>query len=444
MTSAPKLGIRSKSFWQDKAEAILLWLAIFLMPWQWRHTFLLADIGGEYFEYGSLHLYASDVAIILLLVVWLSRVIGKRIDIGPKLISWPLLAFLVWSSVSALWAVDTFVALATAAHLWLFFGFYLYLVNEVRDITRIFWPLLWSVVWQGLWGITQFVTNSSLGLNWLGESVLNPSQAGVPVMELDGVRQLRAHGMMPHANVFGGWLAAVLSVLLYWFSVSKHPIIKRMIIATLGLLAMAVALAFARGAWLVFGLVLIGIWLFWALGGLKKKLWAVAGVGLMFLLVLLTQYPYVVSRFDADNRLEQISAEERLAGVGMWQKIFGQYSIRGAGLGNYTQAIRLTEPEQPSWWYQPVHNIYLVISGELGIIGLAIWFWLVGAISVLISRIWRAGRSLVILSVPMGALLLLGLVDHWPATLQQGKILLFFALALIIIGNRLSLREHKT
>ena len=443
MISAPKLEIRLKSFWLGKAEAILLWSSVFLMPWQLRHTFLFAAIGGEYFEYGSWHLYASDIAIILLLAVWLLRA-GKKIDIGPKVLSWPLLALLVWSSASVLWAIDWPVALISAAHLWLFFGFYLYLINEVRDITRIFWPLLWGVALQATWGIAQFVMNSSLGLNWLGESVLNSQQAGVPVIELDGVRQLRAHGMLPHANVFGGWLAVTSPILLYWFAVNKHPVVKRMIVAVLGLAAMGVALSFARGAWLVFVLSLISIWIFWALGGLKKKLWMVAGVGLMFILVLLTQYQYVGSRFDFNNRLEKISTEERLAGIGTWREVFEAGAIRGAGLGNYASAIQQVEPGQPSWWYQPVHNIYLAISGELGIIGLAIWFWLIGAVLVIKYRIWSQNKALAIFSVPIGALLLVGLVDHWPITLQQGKLLIFFALALIILGYKLSLNRQKT
>ncbi len=443
MISALKSGIRSKSFWLDKAEAILLWLSVFLMPWQLRHTFLFGAIGGEYFEYGSWHLYASDIAITLLLAVWLMRGL-KKIDIGHKVLSWPLLAFLVWSSASVLWAIDWPVALISAAHLWLFFGFYLYLINEVKDITRILWPLLWGVALQAAWGVAQFVLNSSLGLTWLGESVLNPQQAGVPVVELDGVRQLRAHGMLPHANVFGGWLAVTSPILLYWFAINKHPVVKRMIVAVLGLAAMGVALSFARGAWLVFVLSLVGIWIFWALGAFKKKLWMVTGVGLMFILVLLTQYQYVGSRFDPDNRLEKISTEERLAGIETWQKVFGANAARGAGLGNYASAMQQIEPGQPSWWYQPVHNIYLAISGELGVIGLAIWFWLIGAILVIKYRIWRHNRALAIFSIPVSALLLIGLVDHWPITLQQGKLLIFFALALIILGYRLSLNKQKT
>lgn len=444
MTNVRRSEIKSKSSWPGSAEAVLLWLSVFLMPWQLRHTFLFAAIGGEYFEYGSWHLYASDIAIILLLAVWLLRAKNKKIDIGPKVLSWPLLAFLVWSGVSVLWAIDRPVALIAEAHLWLFFGFYLYLINEVKDTTRILWPLLWGIALQAAWGVAQFVANSSLGLSWLGESVLNPQQVGVPVIELNGFRQLRAHGMLPHANVLGGWLVAAFPPLLYWFAINKNSIIKRMIVAALGLVAMGVALSFARGAWLVFVLSLIGIGLFWAFGGFKRKLWIVVGIGLMFLLVLLTQYRYVSSRFDLNNRLEEISIEERLASISTWRDVFEKNAVRGAGLGNYTLAMQQIEPNQPSWWYQPVHNIYLVIAGELGVVGLAIWLWLVGAVLLIEYWIWRHNRTLAVMSVPINSLLLLGLMDHWPIALQQGKLLIFFALALIILGYRLSLKENRT
>ena len=41
----------------------------------------------------------------------------------------------------------------------------------------------------------------------------------------------------------------------------------------------------------------------------------------------------------------------------------------GVGIGNYTFALRAKYPEIKVWELQPVHNTYLLILAELGVVG---------------------------------------------------------------------------
>ena len=63
---------------------------------------------------------------------------------------------------------------------------------------------------------------------------------------------------------------------------------------------------------------------------------------------------------------------------------------------------------------QPVHNIYLLLLSEAGVIGLFMFLWI----------LWRAKKHWVILIV-----FFLGLVDHYFLTLQQGQLLLVILLS---------------
>ena len=114
-------------------ENWLLWLSIFLIPWQFRHIIVWGNLNGDYFEYGSLSLYAVDVAIILLLLLWFFRKKFKDIDIGPKIIMMPLMMFVVWATASIFWAQDVLAVVMATAHYWLFFIFLIYLINEAKD-----------------------------------------------------------------------------------------------------------------------------------------------------------------------------------------------------------------------------------------------------------------------------------------------------------------------
>jgi O-antigen ligase len=116
---------------------------------------------------------------------------------------------------------------------------------------------------------------------------------------------------------------------------------------------------------------------------------------------------------------------ERPQGVGMGNQVlyaqnyglYGAYGIvRGAG--------------------QPVHNTYLLVADEVGFFG-GVAFAL-----ILIGTLWRGIRwgalsleratSLVML----GGVLASGLVDHFPWTLEQGRLLFTLALGIVVAQSK--------
>ena len=297
-----------------------------------------------------------------------------------------------------------------------------YAGHSASKWSEIWKPLIYgSLVTAGV-GIVQYFANHSVGLRLLGESILDPARAGTPVVVADELRQLRAHGLMPHANIFGGILALVWTWLIQW----RMPGQRGWTWLAAVLLAVGVAVSFGRVAWLVF---LVGL----VVGGIGKLMnrqkYNAAGLaigGLAFAVALASQWQYVIPRFAIDNSLEQRSISERAESLEVARQIWPQNTIIGMGPGQYTLELTRLYPDHDAWWYQPVHNGWLVLLLEWGGVGILALLLLVGWLT------WRYRRGWQVVGLWVAGLGLLALVDHWPMTLHQGRMAWFVALIAMI------------
>lgn len=90
----------------------------------------------------------------------------------------------------------------------------------------------------------------------------------------------------------------------------------------------------------------------------------------------------------------------------------------GVGLNNFIPSlVKVSNKFLNSWELQPVHNIFLLIFSELGIVGL-------------IAFVLLLMFSLHTSSFPLYAILLTGLSDHYWLTLQQNMLLFVYVLAI--------------
>ena len=122
-------------------------------------------------------------------------------------------------------------------------------------------------------------------------------------------------------------------------------------------------------------------------------------------------------------------------------KIISTNFLVGTGLNTFViNEIKIPGPNSYLWLLQPVHNIYLLVFAETGLVGLVAFLLLIG------NGIWRGIHSIwnrnkrdvasptVMYTIPFIGLLMLGLVDHYPLSLQQGQLLftLFAALQFVL------------
>jgi hypothetical protein len=102
----------------------------------------------------------------------------------------------------------------------------------------------------------------------------------------------------------------------------------------------------------------------------------------------------------------------------------------GVGIGNFTSWLSRWDPTMPWYMYQPAHNVPLLLYTELGAIGVlacAVFLWQLARAS------WRAHAHQPVVRLGLWTIVLslacIALMDHFPWTLQQGRLLTTVVLA---------------
>lgn len=279
------------------------------------------------------------------------------------------------------------------------------------------------VVYSSLIVLLQFISQRSLGgyFWYLGERSFYASTPGIAAVSFQGRLLLRPYATFPHPNVFGGFLAIVLPLMIFYLFKGQLQIIKdkKYFMAAVFCGIPALILSFSRSAWIVFAAGLAAV----LLVAFKKIRWpqakSAAVLFSLFFLLSLT-LPFMVKSRN------QSLGERRELLQSFWHN-FRDSPLTGAGLNNsILLQFKGTRVRDGLFLMQPVHNIYLFTAGELGIVGFA------GFIALLYFLYLKFRRQPSYRFIPFCLILLLGFFDHYPLTLQQGQLLfvIFSAFAL--------------
>ncbi len=287
---------------------------------------------------------------------------------------------------------------------------------------RVLFSVLWAhLVLLCLIGGAQVALQDDVGLKWLGEFALNPAQSGAGVVQSEGVRWLRPYGFLPHPNIFAGMLLASLLSLL--------PPLWRGSWVALGAWGAGwwvFLLTFSRGAWLAFA-VCFGAML--AVSWVKRRVdWRVLlrPVAVCFVLGLafVALYrPFIVARagFGTENT-ELRSVADRVVFTEIALYIIERHPIQGIGTGNYPSFSNNYIRTRTFYDLRGdnVHNIWLLVTTELGVIGLGLFGGMVlSGMGGMVSHIRRHPHDweMYALLAIAASFAFIGLVDHYPYTL---------------------------
>jgi O-antigen ligase len=423
---------------------------VFLLPLQTRWIIVPGLINGGYLEYLTYSLYATDIIFCLLLfflaVKTTTVVTNKTEKKNYLLIIINLLTFVALASVIT--ATDKYLAIYKC--LWLFAGISLFLLVRSKKFfskLTLIYSFLSGIFLQALLAIYQFVFQSSFSSKWLGMAQHDPSIPGVSVIQNETHRWLRAYGGLDHPNILGGLLAVgilmVLGLLVYrkYYDIPEKRKNIFLVVNYIFLLSFGVALLFTFSRSAILATILGVLVLFVmelrkrkketgkgellksiTMGRLEKSMILIVAV--IGLTVLAFNSKLLFSRFDDGNRLENISYNERVAGYGQSLMLIKQSPLLGHGLGNYTVALWEKQFNHPAYYFQPVHNVFLLVGGELGMVGLVIF--LIFLFYITKENIKKEN----ILGISLLALLLtLMLFDHWLFSLHFGVLLFWLVLA---------------
>ncbi len=368
--------------------------------------------------------------------------------------------------------------------------------NIIKNSIRI---IIFTGVIQSFFAICQFIAQKSIGLIWLRESILSADISGVAKIVFNGEKYIRAYGLFPHPNILGGFL--VLSIVLTFayfkplnflrnlkngknerrmFHV-EHEDGKKSSTWNIGLYYIfliiqfiALVLTFSKSAWI--GLMIAIFYLLfrnkaflekcftWNILRNKKEtlndkkliyenmnvprgtFWHKSNrkmfhvehwryfaliVGIVFLTIVILKpnwYSLVGKSF-----------EDRMFYLDVSRGTFWENPILGVGMGQYVYHL-INIPNIQDWQFQPVHNIFLLILNELGIVGLSLFFWFVWRVIKNASSIRCSTWNILwdkrdVFKAIFLSFLFIMLVDHYFWDIQQGQGMLWFILAILAGGN---------
>ena len=412
-----------------KLHHLLFYFLILFLPTQLGRHFWpdWAQIYGIRIDYLSPTIYLTDILILGILGLWgvekLKSPAFAKASAGRQ--NSKILIFLAFITIFLLINISFSQNLGVAFYKLIkilelgFLGFYI-----AQNITRISQHrntiafLSFGIIYQSLIAIFQFLKQGSLGgIFWfLGERTFNAGTPGIAQVVLDGRLVLRSYATFPHPNVLGGFLAVTLPLLVLL------PPRLRFFPFILGTIALF--LTFSRSSWLVFGLSLsvYGLWFLRKNWSLVVRRWK-----LIILLVFIGSILFfpTTKSFQSLTKLQPESIKYRqdlnLAAI----KMIKDSPLFGVGLGNFL--VRLPEFYQekgPVRFFQPTHNVYLLIAAETGLVGLGLFLWF---LILTYKRLLTANYQLLI---ALSAILVLGFFDHYFYTLQQGQLLFTLLLGL--------------
>jgi hypothetical protein len=300
---------------------------------------------------------------------------------------------------------------------------------EVKKILVKVLPV-WIII-ESLIGFAQVIKGGSLNgiFYWLGERSFSFNTIGIAQISVIGQGLVRAYGTFSHPNSLAGFL---LVSLLFWTEYKNNLTSLKSIkfriwwwlVAWLGLIG--IIISGSRIIWLL--AVLSLIYLVYQFKKIKDKKYFWGGI-LISLGVVLIIYGLISTNYPSNRLLggwdsESLSKRWDLNITSI--EMIKDSLWLGKGAGNFLVELPRFQVKNSSFWLQPVHNIFLLILSEIGMIGMLI-FNFQFKIFENIKKIFKnkTNRWLILI------ILITGLWDHYWITLSQNYWLLGLVLAII-------------
>lgn len=387
--------------------------------------------------YQSHFLYLSDLFFVLsILFLGLAFIFRKDFELKIVFKNKPFLlilsVFLFFSFLSIFIGIDPLNSFFYFLRLCQFVALFWLVVNNFVDLKKCLYILITVVSFNALIGIMQFGLQSSLGLHFLGEPVLNGELKNVAKMGLFDMEIIRAYGLFLHPNIFAAYLIFALIFLVHFFRKSFSR--EKLLFGILFLLNFgALILTFSRSAYLaVFVLAIFSFAVFKIRISLKYLLSIFVFLILFVLIFDLSQV--LVTRFSF---FSDTAVSERIELMKISRDMLLDNPL-GIGHGNFTSAMQIYSAEKLfPWNYQPVHNLYLLAFNELGVFGGFTFLALLAmTLYLLIARIKNKNflkNDLVYSLISIWiALFVLGFFDHYFWTIYQGMAIFWFLFAAML------------
>jgi hypothetical protein len=488
------LKILSRITWSD-ADRWLFLAFLIALPLSVRKVLWYLPLRGSFNEYADVSLYASDILLVATLgaCILLQRHISNNMSSTRVCFTWNIikhtrgrllavilpLGLIINAFISLAYSKELIIGVFFVCKLIELYGLYLFVLfrivpcgtNHTIQTQSVFSNTILIFIALGVTesalGILQFIQQQSVGLSLIKESIVNPALPGVAKVIINNTQYIRAYGTFPHPNILGGFLlvSIIMSHLYRRVFHVKHT--RLMFFGGVVLLIQYICLVLTFSKSAMIGLVIAWMYMWFVSRGtmnspglLKrrialwiKKLFHVEQIGAQ--IVLFGIISLAISSFFIKINIDKLffqSLREREIYQSIVLDIIHNYPILGISCGQLVifMAQQSTYPLL-LWQMQPVHNVFLLIWAELGVVGFFIftlWYFLLivglryvkkgnGDVTfgqcVPRETIQTTDARIYFRAMVFGFLPIL-LFDHYMWDIQQGQ-LIFWIVSGLMVGS---------
>lgn len=376
-----------------------------------------------------------------LLLIWLSQSDRNwKIPERVTRIGAAFLLFVLVHVVSVVAAFDSGLALIELLRL-VKMGLLILVVRHfVRtedDLLLALKVLLGAVIAQGVLAVSQAFFNSSLGLGFLGEHDTLLTE------ETQGLMFERAGGTLGHANVLGYFFEMTLPLalaILFWIDRGR---IRLLSLAALGLGLFGALLTYSRSSWAAILVGLSVVAFATLLLRQRSRAW-LRYFGVVLLVLLVIAFVFREAIFQRINLFASASWDFRLQTFQLAWDLIQKQPLLGIGANNYLAVVH-------AYGYMsnialvvqaPVHNLFLLITTETGLIGIIAFVSLLFSIGAGAYRTARRGSAPVAagaigILAGLAALTVQGMLD-WVFRFDPAYTLFWFEVGLLLALSRMA------
>ncbi len=325
-----------------------------------------------------------DAALVALFGVWFVRIVtGAQRTFDISALGAPILAFLLWALVAFIAGLSHASLNATVLRrfvevLLAVFLFFM-AVNQVRRVEmleRVTAVIILAGSLTGFLGVLFYILPGSLTVSILSRLAVFNYPAGPGILrfiEDDPSQPMRAIATSIDPNALGGLLVIVTAVSVVQLFSDRPVLPRRLLFPMAGLMGLSLVLTFSRGSMVGLGsaLVLVGVLRY------RKLFWLIALAAV--LLLILPQTQAYVTRFVEGVRGEDLATQMRFGEYKDAFILISRYPVLGVGFSG-TPDIDI---------YLGVSNLYLLIAEQMGLVGLLVFFIILGTYFLVTYRAWR-------------------------------------------------------
>lgn len=405
----------------------------------------------QYFE-SHLHFYFSDLFIVLVLIL-ICFALKPRIK---ELLFNQSSCFLTLFWFAALLSLFLSLFSSYYSHYFnlfnlaiIFFGFHLtrfFFQNQEEWIKKLLWGFACIACFQCFVGIWQFFTQGPLGVFLLGEIPLHIDGPHLTVIPLTPQTRklielfhllpegrnflMRSCGTFIHPNIYGEYLAISVMVSYFLYTEAKNRSMQIFILGLILIQIFSLCLSFSRAAILswVIGSILWLMLLFWKSHGIKRqKIFPIAAIASSaFLFSFMILLPHFAARGGFFNQplFVQNSDSIRMSYQHIALAMIKAHPLLGIGYNCFPIAPDAFFPPDFTVVRTWIHNIYLLIGSETGLIGLVFFLLFIFSIVRPCFRHHFTPLTATLFAIFVG-FLVVGLFDFYFLVVQSGKLMFF-------------------